>query len=80
MGLRPTKNDEGARDRCRGINNLDRAFNRAVASPPPEQGGIVSTAPRRGLRIALEGLAACGPLPCGRGSVSGEEAPELAVG
>ena len=30
MGLRPTKKDEGARDWCRGINNLDRAFNRAV--------------------------------------------------
>ena len=30
MGLRPTKKDEGARDWCRGINNLDRAFNRVV--------------------------------------------------
>ena len=30
MGLRPTKTNEGANDRCRGINNLDRAFNRAV--------------------------------------------------
>ena len=30
MGLRPTKTNEGASDRCRGINNLDRAFNRAV--------------------------------------------------
>ncbi len=30
MGLRPTKKDEGVRDWCRGISNLDRAFNRAV--------------------------------------------------
>ena len=30
MDLRPTKTNEGASDRCRGINNLDRAFNRAV--------------------------------------------------
>ena len=29
MGLRPTKTNEGASDRCCGINNLDRAFNRA---------------------------------------------------
>ena len=29
MGLRPTKTNEGASDRCRGINNLNRAFNRA---------------------------------------------------
>ena len=33
MGLRPTKKDEGARDWCRGINNLDRAFNRADFPP-----------------------------------------------
>ena len=30
MGLRPTNTNEGASGRCRGINNLDRAFNRAV--------------------------------------------------
>ena len=36
MGLRPTKKDEGARDWCRGINNLDRAFNRAVPSIPTQ--------------------------------------------
>ena len=30
MGLRPTKTNEGASDRCRGINNLDPAFNKAV--------------------------------------------------
>ena len=33
MGLRPTKKDEGARDWCRGINNLDRAFNGAGTPP-----------------------------------------------
>ena len=32
MGLRPTKTNEGASDRCRGINNLDRVFNRAVTA------------------------------------------------
>ena len=26
MGLRRTNTNEGASDRCRGINNLDRAF------------------------------------------------------
>ena len=30
MGLRPTKGDEDAGDRCRGINNLRRVFNGAV--------------------------------------------------
>ena len=30
MGLRPTNTNEGVSGRCRGINNLDRAFNRAV--------------------------------------------------
>ena len=35
MGLRPTKTNEGASDRWRGINNLDRAFNRAVPAARP---------------------------------------------
>lgn len=30
MGLRPTKGDEDARGRCRGINKLRRVFNRAA--------------------------------------------------
>ena len=30
MGRRPTKKNEGAYDWCRGINNLDRAFNRVI--------------------------------------------------
>ena len=30
MGLRPTKGDEDAGDRCREINNLGRVFNGAV--------------------------------------------------
>ncbi len=34
MGLRPTKTNEGASDRWRGINNLDRAFNRAYRAQP----------------------------------------------
>ena len=36
MGLRPTKTNEGASDRCRGINNLDRAFNRVLSARIPE--------------------------------------------
>ncbi len=35
MGLRPTKTNEGASDRCRGINNLDHAFNRVVMGLRP---------------------------------------------
>ena len=35
MGMRPTKTNEGASDRCRGINNLDRAFNRAGRNSDP---------------------------------------------
>ena len=31
MGQRPTNTNEGASGQCRGINNLDRAFNRAGA-------------------------------------------------
>ena len=36
MGLRPTKKNEGAYDWCRGINNLDRAFNRVIPAGIPE--------------------------------------------
>ena len=34
MGLRPTNTNEGASDRCRGIDNLDRAFNKAFSAQP----------------------------------------------
>ena len=36
MGLRPTKTNGGASGRYRGINNLDRAFNRTFPARIPE--------------------------------------------
>ena len=36
MDLRPTKTNEGVSVRYRGINNLDRAFNRAFSARIPE--------------------------------------------
>ena len=36
MDLRPTKMNEGAMDWCRGVNNLDRAFNRVFSTRIPE--------------------------------------------
>ena len=36
MGLRPTNTNEGASGRCRGIDNLDRAFNRVLSARIPE--------------------------------------------
>ena len=36
MRLRPTNTNEGASGRCRGIDNLDRAFNRVFSTRIPE--------------------------------------------
>ena len=36
MGLRPTKTKKGASDRCRGIDNWGRAFNRVFPARIPK--------------------------------------------
>ena len=36
MRLRPTNTNEGASDRCRGIDNWGRAFNRVFSARIPE--------------------------------------------
>ena len=64
MGLRPTNTNEGAIGRCRGINNLDRAFNRVFSARIPEPvkhppqtrrraGGIPSFLPAGHLKVPV---------------------------
>ena len=48
MDLRPTKMNEGAMDWCRGVNNLDRAFNRLVSARIPKTNKMPAVSSWRG--------------------------------